>query len=156
MRALGMLSRFAAFAVAMVLIAGVAWPLAHAEARAVRTPVRAAEWTAIRNVIGDQLKAFKAEDGRKAISYASPALREQFGTPERFLAMVHGAYEPLIAARYTEFLEGAVVDGVVVQPLRLIAPDNSVLVALYTMEKQKDGRWKIAGCLLAPSTVRAA
>jgi hypothetical protein len=50
----------------------------------------------------------------------------------------------------------AVVDGIVVQPLRLIAPDNSVLVALYTMEKEKDGRWKIAGCVLAPTTVRAA
>ena len=38
----------------------------------------------------------------------------------------------------------------------LVAPDNSVLVALYTMEKQKDGRWRIAGCVLAPSTVQAA
>ena len=43
-----------------------------------------------------------------------------------------------------------------IQPLRLVAPDNTVLVALYTMEKQKDGRWKIAGCVLAPSTVQAA
>jgi hypothetical protein len=31
-----------------------------------------------------------------------------------------------------------------------------VLVALYTMEKQDDGSWKITGCVLAPSTVRAA
>jgi hypothetical protein len=31
-----------------------------------------------------------------------------------------------------------------------------VLVALYTMQKQADGGWKIAGCALAPSTVRAA
>jgi hypothetical protein len=66
------------------------------------------------------------------------------------------AYGALIAARYTEFLEGAVIDGNVIQPLRLIAPDNTVQVALYTMEKQKDGRWKISGCVLAPSTVQAA
>ena len=58
-------------------------------------------------------------------------------------------------ARYTEFLEGAVIDGVIVQPLRLIGRDNTVLVALYTMEKQK-GVWRINGCQLAPSTVRAA
>jgi len=37
----------------------------------------------------------------------------------------------------------------------LIARDNTVLVALYTMEKQK-GAWRINGCQLAPSTVRAA
>ena len=43
-----------------------------------------------------------------------------------------------------------------IQPLRLIAPDNTVQVALYTMEKQKDGSWKIAGCVLAPSEVQAA
>ena len=48
------------------------------------------------------------------------------------------------------------IDGAVIQPLRLVAPDNSVRVALYTMEKQKDGRWRIAGCILAPSTVQAA
>ena len=70
--------------------------------------------------------------------------------------MVRDGYGALIAARYTEFLEGAVIDGSVIQPLRLIAPDNSVRVALYTMEKQTDGRWKIAGCVLAPSTVQAA
>ena len=46
------------------------------------------------------------------------------------------------------------IDGNVIQPLRLILPDNTVLVALYTMEKEK-GRWHIAGCVLAPSTVQA-
>ena len=53
-------------------------------------------------------------------------------------------------------LEGAVIEGSVIQPLRLVAPDNSVQVALYTMQKQPNGRWKISGCVLAPSTVQAA
>jgi len=150
------LSSFAVFALVAVVISVVPWRFAHSQTRPAESSLRAAEWTTIRQVIGDQLKAFKAEDGRKAMSFASPGIREQFGTPENFLAMVHHAYEALISARYTEFLDGAVVDGIVVQPLRLIAPDNSVLVALYTMEKEKDGRWKIAGCVLAPTTVRAA
>lgn len=30
---------------------------------------------------------------------------------------------------------------------------GAVLVALYPMEKQKDGTWRIAGCVIAPSTV---
>jgi hypothetical protein len=70
--------------------------------------------------------------------------------------MVREAYSPLLAARYTEYLEGAVIEGVVVQPLRLIAPDNTVLVALYTVERQHGGGWRITGCQIAPSTVQAA
>jgi hypothetical protein len=39
--------------------------------------------------------------------------------------------------------------------VRLVARDDSVQVALYTMEKQRDGAWKITGCVLAPSTVQS-
>jgi hypothetical protein len=127
-----------------------------AQPRTADKSLPAADWKAIRQVIGDQVRALKADDAAKAFSFASPGIREQFGTPENFLGMVRTAYGALIAARYTEFLEGAVIDGNVIQPLRLIAPDNTVQVALYTMEKQKDGRWRISGCVLAPSTVQAA
>ena len=114
-----------------------------------------AEWPAIKATIAEQLAALKAGDGTKAFAHASPAIRQQFGDAANFLTMVRTAYGALIAARYTEFLEGAVIDGSVIQPLRLVAPDNSVRVALYTMQKQPDGRWKISGCVLAPSTVQA-
>ena len=115
-----------------------------------------ADWQAIKSIISDQLAALRAGDGGKAFTYASPGIRQQFGRAETFLEMVRTAYAALIAARYDEFLEGAVIDGTVIQPLRLIGSDNTVRVALYTMEKQRDGGWKIAGCVLAPSTVQAA
>jgi hypothetical protein len=70
--------------------------------------------------------------------------------------MVQGGYGALLDARYTAFLEGAVIDGNTIQPLRLVMPDDTVLVALYRIEKEDDGRWHIAGCVIAPSTVRAA
>ena len=85
--------------------------------------------------------ALKAGDARQGVRATRRlASAQQFGTAANFLAMVRTAYGALIAARYTEFLEGAVIDGNVIQPLRLVAPDNSVRVALYTMEKQPDGR----------------
>jgi len=115
-----------------------------------------AEWTAIKTIIVEQRTALKSGDGDTAFAFASPGIRAQFGTPANFLRMVRESYAALVTARYTEFLEGAVIEGVVIQPLRLIAPDDTVLVALYTMERQRDGRWRIAGCTLAPSTVRAA
>jgi len=141
---------------AAALVALFAYVDAGAQPRTADKPLSAADWKAIRQVIGDQVRALKAGDAVKAFSFASPGIREQFGTPENFLLMVRTTYGALIAARYTEFLEGAVIDGNVIQPLRLIAPDNTVQVALYTMEKQKDGGWKISGCVLAPSTVGAA
>ena len=114
------------------------------------------DWKAIKALISEQLAALKAGDGSKAFGYASPGIRQQFGNAGTFLDMVRTSYGALIAARYTEFLEGAVIDGRVIQPLRIIGPDNAVLVALYTMERQPAGGWKIAGCILAPSTVKAA
>jgi hypothetical protein len=129
------------------------FPLAAAGAEATLPD---AEWKVIRAIVAEQLTALKAGDGTKAFTYAAPAIRQQFGDAANFLTMVRSAYGALIAARYTEFLEGALIDGSVIQPLRLVAPDNSVRVALYTMQKQPDGRWKISGCILAPSTVQAA
>jgi len=114
------------------------------------------EWTAIKRVIDAQIVALKKDDGAKAFGYATAGLQAQFGDASTFMRMVHAGYEPLIAARYREFLDGAVVDGHVIQPLRLVLNDGNVLVALYTMEQEKGGRWRIAGCLLAPSTVKAA
>jgi hypothetical protein len=115
-----------------------------------------AEWQAIQRVISDRLAALKAGQEEKAFSYATQRIQTQFGDARAFMAMVRESYSPLLDARYTEFLEGAVIDGTVVQPLRLIGRDNTVLVALYTMEKQKRGGWRISGCAIAPSTVQAA
>jgi hypothetical protein len=151
-------SQAARIAVALTLTALLALALV-APARATQPDdpaLPASAWTAIRKVIGDQLAALRKGDGAKAFSFAAPGIREQFASPENFLRMVRGSYDPLLAARYTEFLPGAVIDGSIIQPLRLVARDNTVLVALYTMEKQDDGSWKITGCVLAPSTVRAA
>lgn len=113
------------------------------------------EWAAIRNVIGDQLAAIRAGDGVKAMTFAAPGIQAQFGTPENFLRMVRTGYAALLDARHTQFLEGAVIDDAVIQPLRLVLPDDTVLVALYQMQRQPDGRWRIAGCVIAPSTVQS-
>jgi hypothetical protein len=115
----------------------------------------AQEWTAIRKVIDDQREALKAGDGAKAMTYAAPGIREQFGTPDNFMRMVREGYGALLTARRTQFLEGAVIEDAIVQPLRLVLADDTVLVALYQMQKQPNGEWRIAGCLIAPSTVQS-
>ena len=115
----------------------------------------ASEWTAIRKVIDDQLAALRRGDAVRAFSFAAPAIRERFGDAPTFLAMVRESYAALLDARYTEYLDGAVVDDTTIQPLRLVMNDDTVLVALYQMRKDADGRWRVSGCVIAPSTLRS-
>jgi len=138
----------------LLLVALVAAPALAAPPAPAQT-LPADDWNAIRQVIDDQLAALKAGDGATALAFAAPGIRAQFGTPENFLRMVRDGYAPLLAARYQAFLDGAVIDGATIQPLRLVMPDNTVLVALYQMQRQPDGLWRIAGCVIAPSTVQA-
>jgi len=116
----------------------------------------AADWDRIRGVVAAQREALVAGDGERAFAFATPALRRQYGSAEAFMRMVRSGYQALVDARYVELLEGAVIEGSTIQPLRLVMPDGAVLVALYTMERQRDGSWRIAGCVIAPSTVKSA
>jgi hypothetical protein len=125
-------------------------------ARAEDVEPTARDWQAIKGVIGDQLVALRKDDGTRAFGFATRALQAQFESAENFMRMVHAGYQPLIDARYDEFLEGAMIEGRVIQPLRIVLTDDTVLVALYTMQKDDDGRWRIAGCILAPSTTKSA
>ena len=142
-----MIARRHALQIATALVAAVL----VAGARADEAPTQR-DWQAIKRVIGDQLAALRKDDGARAFTFASRELQAQFESVENFMRMVHAGYQPLIDARYDEFLEGAVIDGRVIQPLRLTLRDDTVLVALYTMQRDDDGRWRIAGCMLAPST----
>lgn len=114
------------------------------------------DWTQIRRVIAEQRDALVGNDGPRAFSYAAPGIRQHFGDVATFMRMVRQSYSALIDARYVEFLEGAVIGGDVVQPLRLVMNDGIVWVAIYGMQRQRDGSWRIASCVIAPSTVRSA
>jgi len=144
----------AALRLGLVALAAASFAALAAQPEADALPAK--EWKAIKRVIAEQRVALIAGEAAKAFGYASPGIRRQFGDADTFIAMVRGAYAPLISARRVEFLDGAVIDGIVVQPLRLIASDDTVRVALYTMERQNNGTWRIAGCAIAPSTVRSA
>jgi hypothetical protein len=133
-------------------VLAVGLTLAIADARATGT-LPAADRAAIRQVISLQREALIAGDAARAFAFATPALRRQFGNATAFMRMVREGYADLLEADETEFLEAAIIDGAVVQPLRLVLADGRVRVALYTLERQRDARWRIAGCLIAPSTI---
>jgi hypothetical protein len=153
-------SRGVAGAVALAALFGATFLAAQPAARtqaagAADASLGAAEWAAIQRIIGEQLAALRSGDAVRAFSFASAGIRDQFDDAPTFLLMVRERYGALLTARYTEFLEGAVVEGHTIQPLRLVMSDGTVLVALYEMQRDERGGWRIAGCVIAPSTVRS-
>lgn len=117
----------------------------------------AADRTAIRQVVEQQLQAFQRDDGEAAFSFASPNIQTMFGTAEHFMDMVRGAYKPVYRPREVAFRELQVVDNEPVQPVVLVGPDGVPVLALYKMEWQdKEQVWRINGCVLVPSADRGA
>ena len=107
------------------------------------------ERRAIRTVIEAQMSAFRADDGERAFGFASPFIRDMFRTAENFMAMVRGGYRPVYRPRNVRFGDLLTVDGAPVQKVYVTAPDGRQVLALYTMERQADGTWRINGCMLA-------
>ena len=103
---------------------------------------------AIRAVISDQLAAFRRDDGEAAFAFAAPAIREKFGDAANFLRMVREGYGPVYRPREVEFGALSAEDGRLVQRVLLVGPDGVPVTALYFMERQPDGSWKISGCVL--------
>lgn len=113
-----------------------------------------ADRVAIRQVVSAQLKALQKDDAPLAFSYASPAIRRQFGTPENFLRMVKTAYPSVYRPRDVQFRDIEATEDGPVQEVFFFAPNGEPELGLYYMEKEDDGNWKINGCQLtsAPDT----
>lgn len=101
-------------------------------------------------VIEEQIAAFARDDADAAFALASPGIRRTFVTAERFMAMVRSSFQPVYRPRAYSFDDPAVVEGTPVQPVQVIGPDGRGAIALYRMEQQSDGRWRIAGVTLHP------
>jgi hypothetical protein len=120
-------------------------------ALAQEAPVPAADAKAIEEVIRAQLAAFAKDDARKAFSYAAPGIRQMFGTPENFLAMVRTGYPVVYRPAAVNFLKPTGGDGEVIQPVRMSDADGTRWIALYLMQRQADGSWLTNGCRLQRS-----
>jgi hypothetical protein len=137
---------------ALCLVAAAASPAARAQGPE-RPP--AAAQAGILATIQGQLEAFRQDDWARAFSYATPKLRQLFGTPENFRTMVLGGYRSVYRPQSVEFLDARIVPGEggdrTGQAVRFVGPEGKAVIAVYTMVQQPDGSWRIAAVKLIPT-----
>jgi hypothetical protein len=104
---------------------------------------------AARAVIRSQQDSFKRDDAAAAYDKAAPAIRRMFSSPDLFLGMVREAYAPVYRNRSFAFDRAEdLPDGTLAQSVLIQDPDGIDWEALYTLERDSEGQWKITGCRL--------
>jgi Domain of unknown function (DUF4864) len=105
--------------------------------------------TAAQMTIQNQIQAFRAGDDARAYSYAAPNISQFFPTVDSFMAMVKNGYAPVWNPQNFEFGKSKEIGtDQVLQEVEVIAKDGSFWKALYTLNRQPDGSWKINGVQL--------
>ncbi len=113
------------------------------------TPAEAGDdVAAAQGVIRAQEQAFARDDAASAYSYAAPAIHQLFPQAGIFMTMVQSRYAPVYRHRSFEFGEARTEGNWVAQRVHIIDADGEAWEALYTLEQQADGSFKITGCTL--------
>jgi hypothetical protein len=117
-----------------------------------------ADAAAFQEVIRGQMAAFARDDGAAAFAFAAPSIQRLFATPERFMAMVRAGFQPVYRPQAVAFeapirVSAPTANGdgsgdALAQPVRVTGPDGRPVLAMYHMERQSDGSWRIAGVVL--------
>ena len=99
---------------------------------------------AIRGVISDQIAAFEQDDFAAAFEYASPGIRQMFGTSERFGQMVREGYPMVWRPGEVRFSDLDLRDGRTVQRVLVTDGAGALTVLEYDMVEGELG-WRIDG-----------
>ncbi|QOG20981.1 MULTISPECIES: DUF4864 domain-containing protein [Bradyrhizobium] len=99
-------------------------------------------------VIRAQEQAFARDDAAAAYSHAAPAIKEIFPAPDIFMSMVQNGYAPVYRHKSFEFGESKSEGNWIAQHVHIVDANGEAWEALYTLEQQADGSYKITGCSL--------
>lgn len=106
---------------------------------------------AIRSTIQSQFDAFLKDDVSTAFTFASPAIKGMFGTPERFGQMVRNGYPMVWRPGQVRYLELRNVAGNLWQRVMVTDQAGRVHLLDYQMIQTPDG-WQINGVQLLPAS----
>jgi hypothetical protein len=111
-------------------------------------PAAADDVAAAQGVIRSQEQAFGRDDAAAAYSYAAPALHQLFPRADIFMTMVQNSYAPVYRHKSFEFGEARTEGSWIAQRVHIIDTNGQGWEAMYTLEQQSDGSYKITGCTL--------
>lgn len=103
---------------------------------------------AAQTVIRSQEEAFGRDDADAAYTFAAPALKSYFRTPDIFMWMVRNGYAPVYRHQIFEFGRSTSADGKILQEVHIVDAAGVDWDAVYTLEPQSDGTLKISSCIL--------
>lgn len=111
-------------------------------------PAAADDVAAAQGVIRSQEQAFGRDDAAAAYSYAAPALHQLFPRADIVMTMVQNSYAPVYRHKSFEFGEARTEGSWIAQRVHIIDTNGQGWEAMYTLEQQSDGSYKITGCTL--------
>jgi Domain of unknown function (DUF4864) len=109
----------------------------------------AAQEEPIRNTIQSQIEAFQADDFVRAFTYASPTIKQMFGTPENFGAMVKQGYPMVYRPAEVQMQDLREIAGNLWQRVRVTDQAGAGWYLDYMMVETAEG-WQINAVQLLP------
>ncbi|MDE1993387.1 MAG: DUF4864 domain-containing protein [Rhizobiaceae bacterium] len=123
--------------------------LNFASAAGADDPVQAAQ-----ALIQQQIQAFLHDDAATAYSFAAPGIKSLFPDKDTFFAMVKKSYQPVYHPGNYAFGKSRAIDNgaVVYQEVLITGTDGKDWTAIYQINQQPDGSYKINGVQILPNT----
>lgn len=107
---------------------------------------------AAQTVIDSQLRAFLSDDVATAYSFAAPNIKRIFPTADNFMAMVKQGYKPVHRPQQYSFGRTREISpGAIAQEVLIVGPTGKNWVAVYTLQQQPNGEFRITGVSLKAS-----
>ncbi len=111
-----------------------------------------ADAVAIHVVVQTQLDAFAEDDAVGAFELATVDTQTKVGSADNFLHLVKKHYNPIYRSQIVIFSQPEVIEGETIQLVRVTDRDSHVWLAIYHMQQEADGSWKIDNCQLLETT----
>ena len=103
-----------------------------------------------KSIITEQLQAIARDDGASAYAEDAPNVQQIFPSPEVFMGMVQSGYPPIYRNKQYNFGDAGTDElGRPFQKVEILGMDGARYTAIYFMERQADGSWKISGVVMA-------
>lgn len=102
---------------------------------------------AITGTIQSQMDALLKDDFEQAFSYASPMIKQMFGSPQNFASMVARGYPMVYRPADIRFLELREIAGALYQKVQVRDAEGRFHILDYQMIQGENG-WKINGVQL--------